>query len=138
MAGVTLDKGVEWTAQAIYNYLSVDALELALFKTNITPTITDVNATYLGAGVEADFPGYARIPLDTWTVAAIVAHVSSVNEIVRAFLATGTSSNMIYGYFLVNTGGDVTHAERDSGAPIDMTYNGAVYGVQVRLRDKNP
>lgn len=138
MAGITLDKGVEWVAQAIYEYTSVDSLELALFKTNITPAITDTNSTYLGTGVEADFPGYARIPLDTFTVAAIVAHVSSVNELVRAFLATGTSSNFIYGYFLVSSGGDVTHAERDPAAPIDMTYNGAVYGVQVRLRDKNP
>lgn len=138
MAGITLDKGVEWTAQAVYDYLSTEPLDLCLFKTNITPAITDVNSTYTGTGVEADFPGYARIPLDTWTVAAILAHVSSVNEIVRAFLATGTSSNNIYGYFLITGAGDVTHAERDPAAPIDMTFNGAVYGVQVRLRDKNP
>jgi len=137
MAGITLDGGVEWSAQAIYDHLSDEPLYLALFQADITPAITDTSATYLTTGVEADFPGYARILLDNWTVQAIVAHVSSVDEVVRAFLATGTSSNMIYGYFLVTGTDDVTHAERDPDAPIDMTYDGAIYGVQARLRDKN-
>lgn len=138
MAGITLDKGTLYVGNAINDQLAAIPVYLALFKTNITPAVTDSDPTYLGAGVEADFPGYARFELDTWTVTGPTAHITSNLETLRVFITTGTSSNMIYGYFLVTAGGDVLWAERDPNAPIDMTANGAVYAVVAKIRDKNP
>lgn len=138
MAGILLDKGTLYVANAINTRLGSVSLYLALFKTNITPAITDVDATYLGTGIEADFPGYARILLGAWTVSGPTTHVSFNTETLRVFTSTGTSSNNIYGYFLVTSGDDVIAAERNPSAPVDMSANGATYAVVPKLSDKNP
>lgn len=137
MAGIYLDKGVLYGANALFDKLADVPLFLALFQQDINPAVTDTDATYIGAGVEADFPGYARILLDSWTVSGPTAHVCSIIEILRVFVSTGTSSNFIYGYFLVTAGDDVIGAERDPAAPVDMTANGAVYAVLPKLKDLN-
>lgn len=138
MAGILTDLGSLYVANAINTRLGAVGVSLALFKTNINPAITDVNATYTGAGVEATFPGYARIPLTTWTVTGPTAHVSFNTELLRVFTTTGASSNMIYGYFLITGAGDVIGAERNPAAPVDMTASGAQYAVVPMLSDKNP
>lgn len=97
-------------------------LVLHLFKSNTTPAEADVAGTY----TEANFTGYASIPLTgaSWTVTG--GAPSSASYAQQTFTSTAGSQNQdIYGYYLTRLGSaDLVYAERFTDGPYNIANNG--------------
>lgn len=108
-----------------------DGYEIGLFQNDWTPddedTISDVDP--------ADFGGYSGLqPLDDWDDGGVVwdppRAVGEHPDVV--WTADGTSSNTIYGYYVVDGSGNLAWAERRSGGGVTVGTNGQTYTVSPR------
>jgi len=83
--------------------IGLDSVSLGLFKQPLGPTVDSTLAEL--EAIEADFPGYARIPLGAWTGPFTAQNGKTlVADGAIVFEATGDdSTNTIYGQFLVGS-----------------------------------
>lgn len=106
--------------EALVNKTAGQNLVLRLYSNNITPSETDVTATY----TEATFPGYAGITLTgaNWNTGTGTVTYNAQQTFTRS--STGTTEN-IYGYYCTQvTSTLLVYAERDAAAPAAVTNNG--------------
>lgn len=112
----------------------LDGGDLRLFQNDITP---DEN-TVIGDLTIADFGGYADIVVANWGDPLL--NPDGVPEIVmpsQQFNASGVApSNMIYGFYYVNVGGDLLLAGRFDAGPIPMGTALDALVVQLRVTAK--
>lgn len=114
------DTGENLALEMIVNKTAAQPLVLKLYKNNITPSDTDTAVTY----TEAGFPGYAAITLTgaTWNAASSGTIAYSAQQ---TFSCTGTSTDDIYGYYVVQAvSGTLLYSERDGSAPLAVRVNG--------------
>lgn len=109
--------------------------ELCLYKNDYTPT----DATVIADLTEADFTGYARIDLDGWTAAFLnAANIAEMRETLRTFTATGgATANTIYGYFILDAGGNLMAVQRNPAGGQVINGAGQVYPVWPRVTLQN-
>lgn len=114
------DSGENLVLEMIVNKTAAQNLVIKLYKNNITPSDTDTAATY----TEATFPGYSAITLTgaSWNAAASGTITYSAQQ---TFSCTGTSTDDIYGYYVVQaTSGTLVYSERDANAPLTIRVSG--------------
>lgn len=114
------DSGENLVLEMIVNKTAAQNLVIKLYKNNITPSDTDTAATY----TEAAFPGYSAITLTgaSWNAAASGTITYSAQQ---TFSCTGTSTDDIYGYYVVQaTSGTLVYSERDANAPLAIRVSG--------------
>lgn len=114
------DVGENKMLEAIVNKTAPENLSLRLYINNITPSDTDTAGTYTQAG----FPGYAAITLTgaSWNAAASGSISYSAQQ---TFTCSGTSTDDVYGYYLVQvTSGVLMWSERAASAPIAVRVSG--------------
>lgn len=114
------DVGENLALEMIVNKTAPQNLVLKLYKNNITPSDTDVAGTY----TEATFPGYSAITLTgaSWNAAASGSITYSAQQ---TFTCTSTSTDDIYGYYVIQTtSGTLLYSERDGSAPFAIRNNG--------------
>ncbi len=101
-----------------------------LYKNNYTP----VDATVVGDLTAADFQGYSQANLASPAAATTVSNkaVTSWDQVTYTKGAGGTG-NSIYGYYVVDSAGNLLWAERDPAAPVDMSVDGNQYKVTPKL-----
>lgn len=99
---------------------------LKLFQNNITPAAGDAVGTY----TEATFAGYASSNCTGWTASTMASSTATTTADQKTFTrsSTGTVQN-IYGYYVLDAGGNLLFAERDAAAPIPITNLGDSYLV---------
>ena len=114
MSGVLVNQGEVIMLEALINKAAGEDLVLKLFQNDWTPGETDTEGDY----VEADFSGYAAIPLDgaSWTTTP--GAPSQVTYAQQSFISDADQTlQPIYGYFLVQLGsGLLVAAERFASA----------------------
>lgn len=114
------DVGENKALEHLVNKTAPENLSLRLYINNITPSDTDTAVTYTQAG----FPGYGAITLTgaSWNAAAAGSISYSAQQ---TFGCTGTSTDDVYGYYLVQvTSGVLMWSERDASAPFAVRVNG--------------
>ena len=114
------DVGENLALEMIVNRTAPQNLSLRLFINNITPSDTDTAGTY----TVATFPGYANITLTgaSWNAASGGSIAYSAQQ---TFTCTGTSTNDVYGYYVVQvSSGTLLYSERDTNAPFAIRNNG--------------
>lgn len=108
--------------------------KLKLFTNNHTPAVADTIASY----TEATFGGYAEIALDAWAAATYAAGVATILETLRIWTYSGTPTNVIYGYYVTNSGGtQLRWAELAAGGPYTINTVGQILAVQPRYTFQN-
>jgi hypothetical protein len=115
------DEGEVLVAQNWLNKVAPQDQSLRLFKNNITPAETDTEAGY----TQADFPGYAAIPLTgaDWTITP--GAPTSASTAAKVFTQSAINAQNIYGYWIrQSVSGKILVAERFSGAPFALANNG--------------
>lgn len=113
----------------ILNKTAPQNLDIRLFTNNITPTETDVAATY----TEAAGGGYALIQLTagSWTIVAGAPSLATHTQVTWTF--TGAVGN-IYGYYITRrTTGELMWAERFNNGPYNIQNNGDEIRITPRL-----
>lgn len=111
------------------------AVTIRLFKNNTTPGDGDTAASY----TEADFNGYSSQAAAGWSAASgdgVGRAFTQATQLVFTKAAGGTT-NLIYGYYAVDGGGNLLWAERDPNAPIPMVSTGDEYKVTPRFTFKS-
>ena len=97
----------------ILDFLIANTLTLKLYSNNITPAVTDVASTY----TEVTGGGYASKSLTAanWTVTQGNPSTAEYNS-VQTWTFTGAigGSTNAYGYFIVDSGGNLIFSERFS------------------------
>lgn len=108
MSLVLVNNGRTTLANQLRTYFNANTY-LKLFQNNHTPVRGDTAASY----TEATFGGYAQITLNSWGAASLTADFHALlTEIVRTFVCTGAPfTNTIYGYYIVDGGGNLLWAE---------------------------
>ena len=109
------DVGEKIALEAFVNKTAPQDLILRLYQNNITPSDTDVAATF----TECTFAGYASILLTgaSWGVYVAGAVANSERQFIRS--SSGVLQ-AVYGYYLTQqTSGILAWAERDAAAPIN-------------------
>lgn len=118
------DEGLVSLLQAMVDQWG-DDLVVGLFESDYEPTANDTIATY--NAIEADFPGYARQPLENWMNATLIdsGHARTEADIVT-FTRTSDAGGpkTVYGYFVVDQAGNVLWAENGPFAPVVVTDAG--------------
>jgi len=109
--------------------------ELALYKADIVPAVTDVAALYTAN--ECSFTGYSRITLTAWGTVSVVHHVASSQELPRVFTRTGGAVESAYGYFVLDNAGVLQFAERFPSGPIVMSGTGQTLSVTLNVSDES-
>lgn len=110
--------------------------QLCLFKNNYSP----VDATVLGDLTEADFDGYARITLSTWSAAALDGSNKASSAIASqtfTMSAPAATPNTIYGIYVLTAGGALLYAERNPAGGITMNTAGQTYSYLPRFTGKS-
>lgn len=119
------DVGEKIALEAFVNKTAPQDGVLRLYINNITPSDTDVTATYTQAG----FPGYAQIALPgaSWNAYSGGSVTYSAQQ---SFTCSGVSTDDVYGYFIVQgTSGILMWSERDASAPRLVRNSGDVVRV---------
>ena len=114
------DTGENLSLEMIVNKTAAQNLLLKLYKNNITPSDTDTAGTY----TEATFPGYAAITLTgaSWGTAAAGTITYGSQQ---TFTCSGTATDDIYGYYIVQaSSGTLLYSERDGAAPFAIRNSG--------------
>lgn len=108
-----------------------DNATLHLFQNDIVPSF----ATALGDFTEADFDGYAAGAAITWNPAVTGPDYNAeVTGPAANFLATGaTTPNVIYGYYVVDTGGTGLLWSERFAEPINIASAGDGFSVVPRF-----
>lgn len=114
------DEGENLILEMLTNKTAAQNLVLKLYKNNITPSDTDVTATF----TEAVFPGYSAITLTgaSWGAASggTITYGSQ-----QTFTCSGTATDDIYGYFIIQTTSTkLMWAEKDASAPFAVRNSG--------------
>ena len=93
-----------------------EAQTLKLYTNNVTPAEGDTASTY----TEAAGSGYAAKSLAraTWNAASTAAGVTTKSYPAQAFNFTGAIT--IYGYFIVDAGGNLLGGGNFDGSPLPM------------------
>jgi hypothetical protein len=127
MAGKLTDAEILLAAELRQDDLVANPPLLMLFTNNFTPD----EATVLSDLTEATFPGYSRQTIDFSPAATITAHVAKLTPVAVVFTrAAGAGGDNVYGYGVLDSTGTVLlWAQKDPGAPIDMSIVGATYTV---------
>lgn len=140
MAGIFQADGLEAACNALAD-LAHDGGGAAewvvhLYKNNFTP----LEGSVLGSFTEADFSGYAPLPIGAFGAAVYafgratalgVAPLTWTNT-------TGAVGNDVYGVFVTNAAGTVLQfAERAPAAPIDMQTAAQVMSYTPSLYQRN-
>lgn len=109
-------------------------LVIKLFKSNTTPAAGDTAGTY----TEATFPGYASQSVGTFGASTVASSTATATAAQNTFTrsSTGTTEN-IYGYYVLDSGGNLLWAERDPAAPIAMTNSGDSYLITPKFTYKS-
>ena len=109
------------------NFSAPENLVLRLYQNNVTPSETDVAATY----TEATFTGYASATLTgaSWTVNEGAPSDASYAQ--QSFTSSAAQAvQQIYGYFLTRvTSGRIGWSERFTDGPYPVSNNGDVVRV---------
>jgi hypothetical protein len=113
------DVGENLILEMIVNKTAATNLTVKLYQNNITPSDTDVAATY----TVANFTGYADAALTAATWGAASGGTITYGAQLT-FTCTGASSNSIYGYYIINAAGTLLYSERDAAAPFTITNSG--------------
>lgn len=110
--------------------------ELCLFTNDRVPTVDDVVVDYSEPGVG----WYARKPISNWTPAVYAAPYASLSALPANWVNTnGPGADLvIYGYFALDSAGNLIWAERDPAAPVTIAGAGGTYTVAVGIRMRNP
>lgn len=114
------DVGENAILEMIVNKTAPQNLVLALYQNNITPSDTDVKATY----TVSNFSGYADINLTgaTWNAAASGSIAYSAQQ---TFTCSGAASQSVYGYYIFQvTSNILLWSERDASAPFAIANSG--------------
>ena len=114
------DVGENIALEAFVNKTAGQNAIMKLFINNITPSDTDVAATY----TEATFPGYAAITLAgaTWNAAAGGTITYSAQQ---TYTCSGVATDNVYGYYMVQAvSGVLMWSERDGSAPFAIRNSG--------------
>lgn len=109
---------LQWGTKA-----NTEEYEVGLYQNDWTPTVGDD----ISAVSPATFGGYSGlIALDSWDTGGItfVTPRAVIEHPYKTWTADGTSTNTIYGYYVVNSGGTLLWAER-------RTTGGILIGVVV-------
>jgi hypothetical protein len=106
---------------------------LCLYQGNHTPGQGDNTATYLG--IEANFGGYARIPL---TFTAAVLNSDSVGSTASQVCTFQTTSHVnlpqtIGGVFALDSIGAVAWSDLLPGGPVTLTVTGQAISYQATI-----
>lgn len=101
--------------------------QIGLYKNNFTP----VDGSVIGDITPADFSGYAGLQdLLSWaTPTWISPRASSTHANVVWTHNGGGTPNDIYGYYVVDSLGDLAWAERNASAPVTISAAGQTYTV---------
>jgi hypothetical protein len=110
---------------ALISWLST--LTLRLYRNVKTPVVTDTAAAY----TEANFGGYAAIPLTAWAAAILDAAGNAESDVATlTFTCSSTSpGTSIIGYYLTDPGGVAIFAEQDPAGAFVMDVVGKTYKV---------
>ena len=109
--------------------------ELGLYKNDWTPAQGDD----IGDVTACDFSGYTGLePLANFSapVQDGTRWKTEADPIVQSHNGGGTS-NLVYGYYVVNGSGVLMYAERDPSGPRLMAGSGDVYTVIPRVTDRS-
>ena len=108
---------------------SLNGATLHLFKSNITPALTDVLATYTAN--EATFGGYAAQTITPWGAAATVSAKAKSVAPTFTFTATGASlPQTIYGVYVLTSGGALIFAEANPTGGVTLSSAGHSFSYQ--------
>jgi len=110
--------------------LAADDYTLHLYKNNYTP----VDGSVIGDFTEADFSGYSGgEDITGWSAAVIVAgRAESTGDPIDQTHNGGATGNTIYGFYVVDSGGNLCWAERDPN-PFVINANGQIYRVEPKF-----
>jgi len=114
------DIGENVALEALVNKTLPQNLVIRLYSNNITPSDTDVTATY----TEATFAGYTSQTLTgaNWN-AASSGSITYGSQLTFTRTSTGATET-IYGYFVIQAAsGILVYSERDASAPFSITNN---------------
>lgn len=133
MALVVCDGGLVAFTQQWKTWLNT--LTLRLFQNNHVPAQGDTAASY----TQANFTGYAAIPLTAWGNAFLnAASDGEIDETNRMFTQTGAAVTCnVFGYYITDGFGNLIYAERSALAPFNMNAAGLVYAVLPRITTEN-
>lgn len=105
--------------------------DLRCYSNNHTPTDADDVTDY----TECTFPGYADVPLNSWTSPTINVDGKAEISMTEQLFTAGSivTPENIYGIYVTDAGGDLVYAERDPGGPVSMAVAGQQYGYLPRF-----
>lgn len=108
-----------------------DTWVMGLYTNNYTPLETSV----IGDFTEATFGGYSRVAVDAWGAAFWSSGGWAESDAALAtFTATGAGLPVtVYGYFLLDAGGNVVGAERNPAGGVTLSTAGQVFPVWPRF-----
>lgn len=113
------DVGENLALEAVVGKTNATALTVRLFKSNTTPSDSDVAATY----TESTFTGYSAAALTAGTWGAASAGTITYGAQLT-FTCSGASAESVYGYYVTNAGGVLLYSERDASAPFVIANSG--------------
>ena len=113
------DVGENLALEAVVGKTNATALTVRLYKSNTTPSDSDVAATY----TESTFTGYAAAALTAGTWGAASAGTITYGAQLT-FTCSGASAESVYGYYVTNAGGVLLYSERDASAPFVIANSG--------------
>lgn len=105
---------------------AADGLTLHLYKNNFTPP---VDADVVGNYTECDFGGYASQALSAFPGSSWATPRATTTGAAKVFTATGASANVVYGYYVTNSAGDLVWAERNAAGGVTIGSAGQTYTV---------
>jgi hypothetical protein len=123
---------IEKTLEQTASEFAAGPYRMGLYKNDHTPSLEDVIASFDAA----DFGGYdGERDLPDWDLGGLiwdgfrwtVTHPDVVWE------ADGTSSNSIYGYYVVDQSGNLAWAERRTDGAVTIGAAGQTYTVSPRF-----
>jgi hypothetical protein len=109
---------------------------VGLFINNYSPTVNDTIANY----AEPVRAWYLRQPIIAWSTPIWSSpYVSSAGNPVVWTNTDGIGSPLtVYGYFVVDSLGELAWAERDPSSPVVLVGFGGTYSVGAALTYRNP
>jgi len=102
--------------ESLANAAKASLYEVRLYKNDQTPGVTDS----AGAYTNADFSGYSSITSPSWPDASEDGGKWVIEMEFEFTHDGGGTGNTIYGYYVVDSGGNLVMAHR-FGSPVDMS-----------------
>jgi hypothetical protein len=106
-------------ANSVKKTVALD-LTLRLFKNNLTPT--DADNVDASGYTQADFVGYAAIPLTAASWGVTTADPAVLSYAQQTFTSSANqSAQLIYGYYITRSDGSLYAAEKFSDGPYSIS-----------------